>query len=67
MNCRYFWANASSLHNERLAKILSNYFDGFETEDAAVEAFKHANHEFPWECPRELELIKVYSTYRWEE
>lgn len=68
MNYRYFWKGLDA--QNLLYEILSNprgRAGGFKTEEEAVAAFNHADAECPHWCPRELELIKVYSTYRWEE
>jgi hypothetical protein len=72
MNYRYFWKGVEADSMDwRLYEILANpkcgMEDGFKTEEEAVAAFKRADEEYPHWCPRELELIKVYSTYRWEE
>jgi hypothetical protein len=70
MNYRYFWKDVEyDSMDWRLYEILTNPHhgraDGFKTEEEAVAAFVKANEEFPHLCPRQLELIKVYSTYRW--
>ena len=69
MNYRYFWKDIEygSMDWNLYAILTNSEFGGFKTEDEAVNAFKRANSEYPHWCPRELELIKVYSPYKWED
>jgi hypothetical protein len=75
MNFRYFWKELSEDGllkvpedvGYRYDKVPVNGYDcGFKTEQEAVDRFTELNKQHGWGCPRELVLIKLYSTYRFE-
>lgn len=74
MQYRYFW---KTLTEEGLLKepvvgvgndesILNVGKDGFKTEKEAQDHFVEVRKLYGWWCPRDLVLIKVYSTYRFK-
>ncbi len=75
MNFRYFWKELSEDGLLKEPKDVGHHYDnipmnsydyGFKTEQEAVDHFTQLNKEHEWSCPRELVLIKVYSTYRFD-
>lgn len=45
------------------AESVNGYSGGFDTEQEAVDHFTMLSEKHGWACPRELVLIKIYSTY----
>jgi hypothetical protein len=74
MNYRYFWKELSDgllkepkdVGNLYDSFPVNGYDDGYKTEQEAETAYNELCTNYEWSCPRELVLIKVYSTYRFD-
>ena len=75
MNFKYFWKELSDdglfkepkdVGHNYDATPMNGYEGGFKTEQDAVDHYKWLNKQHQWSCPRELVLIKLYSTYRFD-